>query len=173
MSNNIWSKKVGLFKSDRKQDRTIYFYWSKDCFDNEKIRNSLSNFRPGHKSNLNFFDRVWFQGFHWEFLKHHWPSMRCVLNHDASFKIRFMSKSLRTIYLRQIELQSILMSSEHAMFVSNLVAQYIYIGQLDLSYALVLVNAWTTASGQSCSNNIMKIFKTDFFWKTLLVRISQ
>ena len=127
LSNNIWSKKVGLCKSDRKQDRTIFSDWSKDCFDNEKIRNSLSYFRPGHKSNLNFFDRVWFQGFHWEFLKHHWPSMRCVLNHDASFKIRFMSKSLRTIYLRQIELQSILMSSEHAMFVSNLVAQYIYV----------------------------------------------
>ena len=125
LSNNIWSKKVGLCKSDRKQDRTIFSDWSKDCFDNEKIRNSLSYFRPGHKSNLNFFDRVWFQGFHWEFLKHHWPSMRCVLNHDASFKIRFMSKSLRTIYLRQIELQSILMSSEHAMFVSNLVAQNI------------------------------------------------
>ena len=32
---------------------------------------------------------------------------------------------------------------------------------------------WTTASGQSCSNKIMKIFKTDFFWKTLLIRISQ
>ena len=24
---------------------------------------------------------------------------------------------------------------------------------------------WTTASGQSCSNKIMKIFKSDFFWK--------
>ena len=30
---------------------------------------------------------------------------------------------------------------------------------------------WTTASGQSCSNKIIKIFKNDFFWKTLLMRM--
>jgi hypothetical protein len=27
------------------------------------------------------------------------------------------------------------------------------------------VHPWTTASGQSCSNKIVKIFKTDFYWK--------
>ena len=42
-----------------------------------------------------------------------------------------------------------------------------------LSYGAWLREPWTTASGQSCSNKIMKIFKIDFFFlKTLLIRIS-
>ena len=59
------------------------------------------------------------------------------------------------------------------LYIPSTITTWLMFWHTKFSAIIMSYRPWTTASGQSCSNKIIKIFKNDFFWKTLLMRISQ
>ena len=100
LSNTIWAKKR-VFQIKSKTKPSHLFWLVQKLLWLRKIRNSLT-VQPGHKSNSDFFwpcvvPRIPFRVFKTSLTFH--AAVCSTYYHDASFKIRFMSKSLRTIYL--------------------------------------------------------------------------